>query len=115
MTWTAKNLNLSQVAIRERPERLPSHLRMILSLVDSRCGLQRAWLFGSRAKGDARENSDFDLAFEVADSDRWAGFVTAIQDDPPSLYKYDLVNLSEIDEGFRSAILKEGIQIYERR
>ena len=48
------------------------------------------WL--ARARGDARENSDFDLAFAVSDKLNWSRFVTEIQEDPPSLHRYDLVD-----------------------
>lgn len=114
MTWTAKTAQLESQSLSERSKSLPDHLQKILSLGEDKAGLNRVWLFGSRVKGPARENSDFDLAFDVRDQSGWSDFVTSVHDDPPSLYKYDLVNISDIDENFRSVILKEGLLIYGR-
>ncbi len=66
----------------------------------------RAFVFGSRAHGGARRFSDLDLAIE---GDRPLGFALIGQiaealseSDLP--YKVDIVDLSELDPGFRARI-----------
>lgn len=77
--------------------------------------LRRVILFGSRARGDARSDSDVDLAF-VHDSDdaAWAEFVAKTQDTAPTLLSLDLVNLRHAASSLRQRIDAEGIVIYER-
>lgn len=71
--------------------------------------LRRVWLFGSRARGDARPDSDIDLAFEHASSaEAWAGFVNAAHDETPVLLHLDLVDFATADPALRERILKEG-------
>ena len=67
-TWTATQADLKSKSIHERTQYLPKHLIHILDLA-IKLGLnpKKIWLYGSRARGDARENSDFDLAFLVRD------------------------------------------------
>ena len=49
--------------------------------LDLRCVI----LFGSRARGDARLDSDLDLAFEHRSSDaEWAEFVNRMRDEAPT-------------------------------
>lgn len=114
MTWSAYSANLKQLSVEKRWAQLPSHLQEVLKLAQA-CHLQvrEVWIFGSRSRGDARANSDFDLAFRIQDPVNWSSFVTQVQEDPPSLYKYDLVNLDQVDPGFHKAILDEGTLIYE--
>lgn len=116
MTWTAKNSQLLNYSVVEREPHLPRALRELLKTAEShKLELNRVWLYGSRARGDARENSDFDLAFEILNKTDWSRFVTQIQDDPPSLHQYDLVDIEQCDEALRKAILNEGVLIYESR
>ncbi len=115
MAWTAKTSNLNKVAVGERGEHLPPYLRNVIQRAEGSVKPTRIWLYGSRARGDARENSDFDLAFEITDNSQWSEFVTDVNDNPPSLHKYDLVNLDLSDQSLKEAINKEGLVIYECR
>lgn len=76
----------------------------------------KIWIFGSRARGDAVRTSDYDLAFEfeVSKQEDWNAFCNAVEANPPSLFKYDLVNFNKADKNLANKILTEGIIIYVR-
>jgi predicted nucleotidyltransferase len=50
--------------------------------------VERVWLFGSRARGDARPRSDIDLAIAApaADPRRWQAILDAIEEAPTLLH-----------------------------
>jgi predicted nucleotidyltransferase len=71
-------------------------------------------LFGSRARGDFRPNSDFDLCLVDALVDptiRAKARITS-EEEPLTLHKIDLVFYDEVSEEFRRNIDREGIAIY---
>ena len=78
--------------------------------------LERAVLFGSRARGDARERSDIDLAIEAprADAHAWARIVEMV-DESRTLLRFDVVRLERAAVDFRVQILAEGVVLFERR
>ena len=79
--------------------------------------IEKVLLFGSRARGDAVDVSDFDVAV-VAPSlseDAWARFVSNLRDKAPTLCHLDILRLEAvIRDALRQHILEEGIVIYER-
>lgn len=75
--------------------------------------LRRVYLFGSRARGDARMDSDIDLAFEHGSSpSTWADFVNEMREQAPTLLDLDLVDMAEVSPELRSRILAEGRLLY---
>ena len=64
------------------------------------------WVFGSRAKGTARFNSDLDLAIEgktvIAQSQVYA--LKEAFNDAPLSFRVDIVDLADVDAGFRKII-----------
>jgi len=76
----------------------------------------RVVLYGSRARGDARENSDYDLAFVFppAQHGKWVRFLADLDDAPVTLLPVDLLDWNEASEPLREEIRKEGITLYER-
>lgn len=94
------------------PERFAEALR-------KRCenwpSLRRVWLFGSRARGDHRERSDIDLAFEFdAGAAGWHDLLGWLEDDAPTLLFVDAVRLDRASERLRAEVAREGIVVYER-
>ncbi|BCS81409.1 MULTISPECIES: nucleotidyltransferase family protein [Caldicellulosiruptor] len=86
----------------------------IMELIRSERTIKKAILFGSRARGDYKINSDIDIAI-VVDGETTAGFKLDL-DEAAGLYKVDLVELEKLEnETFKNKILKEGIVIFERR
>jgi uncharacterized protein len=78
--------------------------------------IERLILFGSRARGDANERSDFDVAV-IAPSishERWARFIVQVNESRPTLCGVDLMLLTERSpQRLRSAIQNEGIVLYD--
>ena len=84
----------------------PSSYAKLVRAFEQTPGLGRVWIFGSRARGDHREASDIDLAFD------WCGTGTAHQ--PPEidalglLYRVDTVSLQDrLDPKFRERIERD--------
>lgn len=74
-------------------------------------------LFGSRARGDAQQISDFDIAFDFDTHQyqkNWGRFCTEIQENAPTLLPIDCINTAEISDIFLAKIHMEGIIIYQK-
>jgi uncharacterized protein len=76
--------------------------------------LSRVVLFGSRARGDADERSDIDLAIKADGTLLSMARVSGITDEAPTLLLFDVVDLDHVPELLRREIEQEGIVIYER-
>jgi len=73
----------------------------------------RAVIFGSRARGDYKYNSDIDLA--VYCEDRIPTGLRLDLDEAAGIYKIDVVDMnSPLNERFRQRIEEQGIEIYRR-
>ncbi len=89
----------------------------LAQLFESTPGLERVWLFGSRARGDFRNESDIDLALDAPaltsnDVSRLSGRL----DELGLLYRVDFVNLHDtLEERFRSLIEQDRKLFWEPR
>lgn len=79
--------------------------------------IKRVILFGSRAREDAGERADIDLAIEAPQATRkeWLDICSFLREDSQTLLSIDVVRLEEAPSELREKILKEGIVLYERR
>ena len=111
MTWNA--IYLKALPVAERFQNLPEHLQFIVKAA-AVLKPSAIWVFGSRARGDARPNSDFDLGFRFTNKRDWAKFVLDVPEDVPSLYSYDLVDVDSINRGFLDKINEEGVLLFEQ-
>ena len=105
--------SLRTVPLEQRLAHLPAFL------VDVLCQAQRSFqpravfLFGSRARGDATDVSDWDLAFDVP-VDRnleWTRFVVDLPESAETLLGMDAVDLNAVNARMREAIERDGIQL----
>lgn len=72
----------------------------------------KIFLYGSRARGDNSERSDWDLAVE---SDKEiSGFMLDLKDGSPTLCGIDIVFLPNATEELKNVIANEGKIIYEQ-
>lgn len=78
--------------------------------------VEKVYLFGSRARGDNNQRSDYDVAFDInpscSDSSRIDDLFTKIFWNNPSLKQLDLVNLSKASKSIQDMVTKEGKVIY---
>jgi predicted nucleotidyltransferase len=73
--------------------------------------VKRAVIFGSRARGDYRYNSDIDLAVYTEGSPSARLYLDL--DEAAGIYKLDFIDMSHlINEKLRQHIEEEGVQIY---
>lgn len=95
---------------------IPDVLRTLAETLGGIPEVDRVILFGSRARGDARERSDIDLAIEAprADAHAWSRIVETI-DEARTLLTFDVVRLERSAPDFRAQILLEGVVLFERR
>lgn len=75
----------------------------------------RILLFGSRARGDAEQTSDFDFAID-AGSKIPLDVIARIEDEIEELHtlkSVDIVDLNRVNPAFKTIILKTGVNIYD--
>lgn len=87
-----------------------------LAGIFSNCtSVAQARLFGSRARGDNKERSDYDVAVFGAVVDFDKTYIAGGIEELPTLLKVDLVYVDELSrDKFYENILKEGVIFYDR-
>lgn len=85
-----------------------------LAALAARYGAQRLVLFGSRARGDFRYNSDLDLAvYGMPEANRSAFWLDA--EELPTLLKLDIVHMEPgMDAKFIANIERDGVNLYAK-
>jgi predicted nucleotidyltransferase len=83
-----------------------------LAQLAAKYGAEKLVLFGSRARGDARYNSDVDLAiYGMPEANQGSFYWEA--DELPTLLKFDLVHIRPgMDPVFLANIEKDGVILY---
>ena len=106
----------------EKPKQTTETEQKVYDFVRALCGgessIHRAILFGSRARGDHQERSDFDLAIEAPgiSDEAWARFALELRDKAPTLCGIDVVRLnSKTSKDLSSKIKNEGVKLYVRK
>jgi predicted nucleotidyltransferase len=83
-----------------------------------RCShVEKVVLFGSRARGEARERSDVDIAVigpEIT-LEEWNSLQDYVQQEAETLLSIDLVRFETAHAALKDSIVKEGITLYERQ
>ncbi len=77
--------------------------------------IDRIYLFGSRARGDAQPRSDIDIAIACPKADAlvWADICEAVEE-ADTLLKIDVIRLEQAAPDFLHRILAEGKLLYAR-
>ena len=77
-------------------------------------GALKVVLFGSRARGDAEENSDYDIMFYgVGNEESKTQIMYKAEWEAPTLCKIDIIFAETSDDSILQSADKEGIIIYE--
>ena len=72
--------------------------------------VKKVVLFGSRARGDYKERSDIDLAFQGGNSSR---FILDVDEETSTLLEFDIIDLDKpVREELLDSIKREGILLY---
>jgi predicted nucleotidyltransferase len=71
-------------------------------------GIKKIILFGSRARGDYKKNSDIDIAISGNFNYREKRELKELVDFLAGIYSVDLIFLDNVEEDFKRQILKEG-------
>ena len=95
---------------------LPPSIRRLVERGIQSVDPARVFLFGSRAGGSARADSDYDLAFVFPPEHqgRWLRFVADLDDAAVTLLPVDLVAWTDASESLKREIELEGVVLYER-
>ena len=95
---------------------LPENVQMqLVRLLSAQPEVEKVILFGSRARGDAEERSDIDLAVAAptASPRQWLDIVFLLEE-ADTLLPIDLVRWEETSALLQERILVEGKILYER-
>lgn len=96
--------------------KLPKSIQSAVNLIIKELNPSEVILFGSRARGDQRENSDFDIAvkIDIADPTHWSKVQNALSEDPITLFPIDLVDFAQMPLDYQLNISREGVSLYVR-
>jgi len=88
-------------------------LKVIVAPIAKEYGVGKVYLFGSRARGDHREGSDYDFCIELGKIRSISVLSGLFQDLREAIgYDIDLVDISSIDPKFIKNIMDEGVVAY---
>lgn len=95
---------------------LPDSIKNLVKRIIQELNPYKIILFGSRARGDHRDNSDFDIAVQASfiPPEVWARLQIAIEEEPITLYHVDLVDLKQLSNDYKKRIANEGKVLYAR-
>lgn len=88
-------------------------IKQIVAPIAAKHGVEKVWLFGSRARGDAKPNSDYDFLISCGKirslwdfADLWDDLEEAFSS------KVDIITDTADDKDFIERIRKEEVYIY---
>ena len=95
----------------------PTAWAALIRLIEQTPGIERVWIFGSRARGTQRNESDIDLAVEsAADAPRAVADLSGRIEEAGLMYEVDLVGLRDrLDARFRGLIERDRKLFWEPR
>jgi len=93
---------------------MPPGIQLLLELIRQRVRPTQVLLYGSRARGIHRPESDWDLCVVgVQDREGLRDLRIDLAYDPPMLLPVDLVEYESVDPQLRTAIDRDGVPIVD--
>lgn len=90
-------------------------LEGIINAIAKQSSINIAYIFGSRARGDNRYNSDIDLAIGTCGGIKAVLSLLSDLDEVPTLCSFDVVNINDNSNmSIKERVLLEGVCIYKR-
>ncbi len=101
--------------IRVRPLSDEEILSEVVSIISHYLPEATVYLFGSRASGRAKENSDFDIAIEWKEKIPLSTIsrIREKLEDLPTLKSFDIVDLKRCSEEFVRSVKERGVVLYD--
>ncbi|MBM3381750.1 MAG: nucleotidyltransferase domain-containing protein [Betaproteobacteria bacterium] len=108
--------DLKTIPVGQRFDFLPLFLKEIVFQARASIALEELIVFGSRARGDERPLSDWDLCFKFPTGKRteWLRFSLDLPEKANTLLDIDAVDWNEAPEALKAAILREGLTIWKK-
>lgn len=95
------------------PTKDPILTKIILQILEH-ANPRQIVLFGSRARGDFIEKSDYDISVLGISEKEYANLLVAIDENDYTLKKIDLLRHENLNDDYIQNINKEGITLYEQ-
>ncbi|MBK9295101.1 MAG: nucleotidyltransferase domain-containing protein [Oligoflexia bacterium] len=98
-------------------KKLPDSVQNYLNTIIKSHLAKKIILFGSRARGDFRENSDFDFAIEWENGNekKILELKASLDETPFTLHKIDLLDLNKAGNDYLEEIKKEGKILWQTK
>lgn len=91
---------------------LPDSIEKLVDYMIASGIVTKIVLFGSRSRGDARDNSDYDFAIWVSDRAKWVALASEMNEKNITLLPVDILIHDEVSAEYKKNIEREGIVIY---
>ena len=94
--------------------KLPETIQQIVKQMIKAAQPESVILFGSRARKNNRENSDFDFCIKgrKTSDEEWNRWLAELHEQPLSLFSLDIVEMEKLGKDYLTSIKKEGVKIY---
>jgi predicted nucleotidyltransferase len=91
-------------------------LETIVQMISKFPEIERAVIFGSRAKGNFRAGSDADIAVWTINNDAVWQLAGILNDETLLPYKFDVLNYDKVDNPeLKDQINTSGLEIYQKK
>lgn len=95
-------------------QKLPDSIQTVVKKIVEIAEPEAVILFGSRARGENRENSDFDICIKHKHCDEisWTKLLLEIIEEPITLYSVDVVEEEKLMPEYVEEVKNRGLLLY---